>query len=59
VWGDLIRFIPEMNGVGKITYNPDVIGPGNLPSSNKLTLGGSNGTDIADANRWIKQAHPG
>lgn len=48
-----------MNGVGKITYNPDVIGPGNLPSSNKLTLGGSNGTDIADANRWIKQAHPG
>lgn len=22
-------------------------------------MGGSNGTDIADANRWIKQAHPG
>ena len=51
-------FVPEMKGVGKISYNPDAIGSGNLPVGNNPTLMGSNGNDIADANRWIANQYP-
>jgi len=53
-------FVPEMSGVGKTSYNPDAIraSGGTLPTSNKPTLMGSKGTDIADANRWASNNFP-
>ena len=49
-------FIPQMKGIGKVTYNPDITS--NLPSQNNPTLMGSSGNDIGDANRWILATYP-
>jgi hypothetical protein len=49
-------FVPQMQGVGKVSYNPDRIGAVNLPAGNSPTLRGNG--DILDANRWIKQNYP-
>ncbi len=48
--------VPKMDGVGKVTYAPDNIS--NLPEGNNITLMGSNGHDISDANKWIKAEYP-
>ena len=49
-------FVPQMQGVGKVSYNPDRIGAANLPVGNNPTLRGNG--DIVDANKWIKQNYP-
>ena len=49
-------FIPRMKGNGKVVYNPEKVS--DLPGKNFSKLMGSNGHDIADANRWIKQEFP-
>lgn len=48
--------VPEMKGVGKISYAPDELS--DLPAGNNSTLMGTDGHDIADANRWIEARYP-